>query len=80
MARGRGERVPDEDILAVFTAINAPVVSTNEVSDAIDLGRRATLKRLNALADEGRIKRKKIDERRTIWWDPEVLAERYSRS
>lgn len=78
MAKGRGERVSDEEILAIFARIDSPVASTNEVAEQVDLGRRGTLKRLNELAEEGRIQRKKIDERRIVWWNPKVLEERYS--
>lgn len=78
MAGGRGKRVSDEELIAVFAAADAPVLSTGEVAEQVDLGRRGTLTRLDELAAEGRLKKKKIDDRRTVWWDPATLQERYS--
>lgn len=78
MPGGRGKRVEDDEILSVFSNSPDPVLSTREVAEAVGLGRRGTLTRLNEFVDQGKLKKKKIDERRTIWWDPAVLAERYS--
>lgn len=78
MAGGRGKRVPDDEILAVFRATDAPVLSTREVADDVGLARRSTLSRLEELSENGQLKKKKIDGRRTVWWDPELLQERYS--
>lgn len=78
MAGGRGKRVSDEEILATFRNTEAPVQSTREVAEKIDLGRRGTLSRLEELVEEGRLQKKKIDERRIVWWDPVSLEEKYS--
>ena len=78
MAGGRGKRVTDEEILDTFRTTTDPVLSTREVSEAVDLGRRGAFSRLEKLAEQGDLQKKKIDERRTVWWHPDSLRQRYT--
>lgn len=78
MAGGRGKRVSDEEILAAFESTQAPVLSTREVAEMVNLGRRGTLTRLEELAEQGHLGKKKIDDRRIVWWNPADLKKRYS--
>jgi len=75
---GREPTVSDEDILEVFRQATDPVVTTKEVSEAINLGRRGTLDRLKSLEDDNQIRKKRIGEKAIVWWDPQTLQDRYS--
>jgi len=70
---GREPEVSDAEIIAVFEDAEDPVLSTKEVADAVGLGRRGTLDRLNQLAEEGSLERKKIGNSRVVWWSPSAL-------
>lgn len=67
-APGRRPSVPDGAILAVFGAADEPVLSTAEVAEELPIGRRATLDRLTALAEDGRLERKSVGPRGLVWW------------
>ena len=68
---GRKPRVTDEEILAIFEKTTERVLSTAEVGDALPIKRRATLKRLKSLAEDGQIESKPIGQRNRVWWMPE---------
>jgi hypothetical protein len=74
---GRQPTISDEDILEVFRKAADPFLTTKEVSNELDLGRRGTYDRLVDLADEGRLKRKKVGESAIIWWDTSALEEEH---
>lgn len=78
MAAGRKPTVSDEEILDVFYASSDPVLTTSEVADAIDMGRRGTYNRLEALAEDGSLRKKKVGETGAVWWSPEALKQHYS--
>ena len=65
---GRKPRVTDEEILTVFRETDDPVLSTSEIAEDLPLQRRSVYDRLVSLAEEGRIKRKQIGGRNTVWW------------
>ena len=68
---GREPDVTDDEILAVLEESTDPALSTREIADAVGLGRRGTLDRLDTLAENGAIRKKKLDKRVTIWWIPD---------
>lgn len=65
---GRKPRVTDEEVLAVLRDTNDPVLSTAEVADRLPIKRRATLTRLQRLAESGVLARKQTGGRNTVWW------------
>lgn len=65
---GRNPRVSDEEILEVFRRTDDPVLSTSEVADELSIKRRATLTRLQRLAENGVLARKQAGGRNTVWW------------
>lgn len=65
---GRNPRVSDEEILEVFRRIDDPVLSTSEVADELSIKRRATLTRLQRLAEHDVLARKQAGGRNTVWW------------
>ena len=67
---GREPTITDNDVLDVFRGATDPFLTTKEVSDELDLGRRGTYDRLTDLADEGKLERKKVGESAIIWWYP----------
>lgn len=65
---GRKPRVTDEEVLAVLRENDDPVLSTAEVADELPIKRRATLTRLQRLAENGVLARKQTGGRNTVWW------------
>jgi predicted ArsR family transcriptional regulator len=60
------ETVTPEDVLALFT--DAEPRTATEVSDELGIVRRTALNKLNGLAEEGRIHKKKVGSRAVVWW------------
>lgn len=58
----------DEEILQLFRETDDPVLSTDEVTERIPIGRSATYKRLSSLRDDGRLKGKKVGKKNTVYW------------
>lgn len=65
---GRPRRVSDEEILEVFRNSSDPVLIASEVAAELPIGRRGVYKRLEQLAEDGKLRHKKIGGRGTIWW------------
>jgi predicted ArsR family transcriptional regulator len=65
---GRKPRVTNEEIIDVFRTTDDPVLSTAEVATQLPIKRRATLNRLEALEEEGRVDSKTIGGRNRVWW------------
>ncbi len=58
-----------DETLAVFERSGAPL-TTPEVADALDLGRRTAYARLDRLADRDRLETKKVGAGARVWWQP----------
>lgn len=69
---GRKPTISDEEILAIIQEIEDPVATTREIADAIELSRRGTYQRLEQLADDGLLRKKKVGETGAVWWLPEA--------
>ncbi|NHX37272.1 MULTISPECIES: winged helix-turn-helix domain-containing protein [Halolamina] len=78
MAAGRKPTVSDEEILDVFQQSPDPVLTTRDVAEAIDMGRRGTYQRLEDLAESGTIQKKKVGETGAVWWSDQALKQRFS--
>jgi predicted ArsR family transcriptional regulator len=65
---GRPPRVSDREILDVFRNSDDPVLIASEVAEELTIGRRGVYKRLEQLAENGKLGRKKIGGRGTVWW------------
>lgn len=74
---GRQPTISDDEILQVFTDASDPVLTTNEVAEAIDMSRRGAYSRLDELANEDKLKRKKVGQTGAVWWYPPALREGY---
>lgn len=48
-----------------------PVLSTGEIADELPIGKRATLKRLRSLKEDGYVEGKKVGSKVWVWWPPE---------
>lgn len=70
---GRKPTVSDSEILDVFRQATDPVLTTAEVAEQVNLGRRGTFDRLDQLAKNDKIKMKKVGESGAVWWDPDTL-------
>jgi len=57
------------ETLAVFQDVREPL-STNEVCDALDVGRRSTYDRLDRLHEAGRLRSKSVGASGRVWWTP----------
>jgi len=72
-ARAMGGRPPmigDDEILEIFREADDPVLGVSEVADELGYSLQGTGKRLDALADEGRLM-KKVTGGARIYWLPE---------
>jgi len=65
---GRPPEVTNDEILDVFRRATEPVLIASEVADELSIGRRGVYKRLETLYEDGRLGRKKIGGRGTVWW------------
>lgn len=65
---GRPPQVTDEEILEVLRESGDPVLIASEVAEELPIGRRGVYNRLEQLAEDGRLGRKKIGGRGTVWW------------
>jgi predicted transcriptional regulator len=75
---GRQPTISDDEILQVFIDATDPVLTTNEVAEAIDMSRRGAYSRLDELANDDKLKRKKVGQTGAVWWYPRALQERYT--
>ncbi len=61
------------ETIATFDEPGVPL-TTSEVADRLDLGRRSTFDRLERLADGGHLETKKVGARGRVWWRPTPSA------
>lgn len=59
----------DDALLAPFREAEAPVLTTEEVRDAVSLDRRTTVEELRRLLHEGVLERKTVGDD-AVWWLP----------
>ncbi|WP_424004920.1 PAS domain S-box protein (plasmid) [Haloarcula salina] len=57
------------ETLSAFETAGVPL-TTNEVAERLDLGRRSTYDRLDRLADSERLRTKKVGANARVWWLP----------
>lgn len=62
------EQVTPDDALALFTDHEPRTAS--EVADELGVVRRTAYNKLNELADQGKLKKKKVGGRAVVWWRP----------
>lgn len=62
------ERVTPERVLDVIRSNDTPVTTTNEVAKTLDCTTETARRKLNALADEGRVRGKTIPPKTVVWW------------
>lgn len=67
---GRKPTATDDEILDVFRESADPVLTASEVAQSLPIERRATLKRLQNLFDEGVLKSKETGSGSRVWWLP----------
>lgn len=67
---GRQPSVTDAEILEVFKQVDDPVLTTSEVAEAVEMGRRGMFDRLQTLEKDGLLKSKKVGGRGAVWWYP----------
>lgn len=75
--QGRPPRVPDEELVATIReqmSLDNPVVTTAEVTAAVDLSQRAVQNRLRDLHEGDEIAAKTVGARGRVWWIPEQLT------
>ncbi len=60
---------PDEKILAIFENAGTPFMGTSEVANELDYSVQGTAKRLDELAEDGRLE-KKVVGNTSIYWLP----------
>lgn len=65
---GRKPRVSDDDLLAVFTNADDPVLTATEIAEKVPIGKRAVLKRLAILDEQDAVESKHVGARARVWW------------
>lgn len=72
MSFGRKPRVTDEELMETLREMTAtnrnPVVTTQEVTEALPLAHDSVYDRLNRFYDEGRVHKKKVGAKGIVWW------------
>ena len=66
---GQSLSVGLQETLSVFDVAGEPL-TTPEVAEALDLGRRTVYARLERLVEEGRLATKKVGANARVWWRP----------
>ncbi len=66
------------ETLRVFQSVGKPgePLTTQEVTDELDVSRRSTYSRLERLVEEGLLETKKAGARGRVWWQPPAAAAR----
>lgn len=67
--RDAAPALADDALLAPFRETEAPVLTTDEVRDAVSLDRRTTVEALRRLLHEGVLERKTVGDD-AVWWLP----------
>lgn len=62
------EKVTDQDVLKVFDAADAPVLTASEVAAELPITREAAGRRLNRMREDGLVDRKQTGARAVAWW------------
>lgn len=57
----------DAELVAVLARADDPVLTTREVSERVEISKRQTLERLEELHRAGRVYRKEVPPRATVW-------------
>lgn len=68
MSRGRKRTMSDEEILQQLREHPDPAVTATELADSLDMTSAGVLQRLNTLAEENKVSRKKVGSRAVVWW------------
>jgi len=68
--RAPAQKARDENILEIFEETTDPVLATSEVAEELPIGKRATLNRLEDLAERDELEWKDIGVGR-VWWRAE---------
>jgi len=74
MSRGRSKTMSDEEIIETIRSHPDEVVTAPEVAEEIDMTPAGVLKRLDQLAEEGVVTKKKVGSRAVVWWVNENQA------
>lgn len=64
------ETVDHDDVLAVFDAVEGPVVTTTDVGDVVGITTQAARDKLNELVGDGVLRRRKTG-RTVVYWETE---------
>jgi len=65
---GRPPDVQDHEITTILEDTTDPVLFTAEIADQLPIGQRATKKRLDQLATNGKIQTKSSGDRCAVYW------------
>lgn len=70
MSAGREKTMTDAEIVDVIRQHPDRAVTATEVADRVDMTNTGVLKRLNQLAENDQLTRKKVGGRAVVWWVP----------
>lgn len=78
------ETITHEAVLGVFDAVEGPVITSSDVTEVLGCSSPTARRKLEELAEQGRVHRRKTAGRK-VWWrtddtlDPESVLTRLSR-
>ena len=62
------KKATDREILEIIDSSDRWVMTTAEIAEELPMSRRAALKRLEALSEEGRLVKKQVGGRNVVWY------------
>jgi len=62
------KKVSEQDILKVFDAVEAPVLTASDLAEELPLTRQGANYRLNQMHEKGLVDRKETGARAVVWW------------
>jgi DNA-binding transcriptional ArsR family regulator len=68
--------VNQQDVLEAINQEQSPVVTTQEMSEAIDASKSATYRHLQALYGDGKIEKRSVGASAVVWWNSIVTADK----
>ena len=74
MSRGRSKTMSDEEIIETIRSHPDEVVTAQEVAEEIGMTPAGVLKRLDELAEQAVVTKKKVGSRAVVWWVNENQA------
>jgi predicted transcriptional regulator len=64
--------IDDDDVMEFIRATDRPFSTTSRVADQFDIDQSTAYRRLQGLADDGRLNKDKVSANAVVWWIPDT--------